>query len=130
IAATGIATAAAAAADASATARAATPQTGRAARVPRPAAKEVNDAPREQAPRRTAPPVLPAPQELPVLRPRRAQDRLQGRQAAATLHLGARQDRAEPDHGGLGQEAARAGAGHKARAPAGAPAVRRQLTPA
>ena len=33
---------------------------------------------------RGAPPVLPTPEILPVLRPERAQDRLQGRQAACS----------------------------------------------
>src|SRR6202040_2774554 len=56
--------------------------------------------------RRWAPAVLSPPQELPVLRRQRAEDRLQGRQAVAALRVGARQDRAEPHHGGLGQEAA------------------------
>src|SRR5262249_20060684 len=41
---------------------------------------------------------------------------LQGREAAAALHLGARQDRAEPHHRRLGQEAARVGSGHQALA--------------
>src|SRR6185369_3324247 len=41
------------------------------------------------------------PQELPVLRRQRAQDRLQGRAAAPALHLRARQDRAEPNFGGV-----------------------------
>ena len=64
-----------------------------------------------------APPaVLPPPQDLPVLRRQRAEDRLQGREAAAALRLRARQDRAEPHHRGLGQEAARARAGDQARA--------------
>ena len=57
-----------------------------------------------------APPVLPPPQDLSVHRRQRAEDRLQGRAAAAALRFGARQDRAEPDHGGFRQEAARAGA--------------------
>ena len=52
------------------------------------------------------PALLPPPQELSVQRPQGAEDRLQGRQAPATLHLGARQDRAEPDHRRLRQEAA------------------------
>ena len=49
-------------------------------------------------------PVLPPPQDLSVLRRQRAQDRLQGRAAAAALHLGARQDRAEPHHRGVGKK--------------------------
>src|SRR5690349_9145444 len=58
--------------------------------------------------RRPAPPVLPPSQDVSVLRRQCAEDRLQGRQAAAALHFRARQDRAEPHHGGLGEEAARA----------------------
>ena len=53
-----------------------------------------------------APPLLPPPQDLPVHRRQRAEDRLQGREAVAALRLGARQDRAEPHHRGLDQEAA------------------------
>jgi len=53
-----------------------------------------------------APPVFPPPQELPVHRRERAEDRLQGREAAGALRLRARQDRAEPHHRGLRQEAA------------------------
>ena len=52
----------------------------------------------------------------PFSGPERAQDRLQGRAAAAALHLRARQDRAEPHHRGLDQEAARAVARDQARA--------------
>src|SRR5678815_2639776 len=60
--------------------------------------------------------VLPAAQDLPVLRNQRAKDRLQGREAVAALRLRARQDRAEPHHGRLDPEAARAGAGDQAGA--------------
>src|SRR3984893_9699111 len=56
--------------------------------------------------RRWTPAVLSPPQELPVLRRQRAEDRLQGRQAVAALRVGARQDRSEPHYGGLGEEAA------------------------
>src|ERR1700727_61498 len=56
--------------------------------------------------RRRTPAVLSPPQELPVLRRQRTEDRLQGRQAVAALRLGARQSLAEPHHGGLGEEAA------------------------
>ena len=66
--------------------------------------------------RRRPPAVLPPPQDLPVLRRQCAEDRLQGRQAAAALRLRARQDRAEPHHRGLGEEAARARPGDQARA--------------
>ena len=62
------------------------------------------------------PAILPPPQELPVLRRERAEDRLQGRQAAAAVRFGARQDRAEPHHRGFGQEAARTRPGDQARA--------------
>ena len=60
--------------------------------------------------RRRPPAVLSPPQVLPVLRPERAEDRLQGRAPAVALPVGARQDRAQPHHRGLRQEAARAGA--------------------
>ena len=43
--------------------------------------------------------LLPPPQVLPLLRPERAEDRLQGRAPAVPLPVGARQDRAEPHHG-------------------------------
>src|ERR1700724_1918387 len=56
--------------------------------------------------RRWTPAVLSPPQELPVLRRQRAEDRLQGRQAVAALRVGARQDRSEPHYGGLGEEEA------------------------
>src|SRR5262245_50686171 len=62
-----------------------------------------------------SPPILSPPQDLPVLRDQCAEDRLQGRAASATLRFRARQDRAEPDHGGFRQEAARARARHQAR---------------
>ncbi len=52
------------------------------------------------------PSVFPPPQDLPVHRSERAEDRLQGFQAADALRLRARQDRAEPHHRGLRQEAA------------------------
>src|SRR6266446_6441620 len=61
------------------------------------------------------PSVLPAPQDLPVLGGERAQDRPQGREALAALRIGARQDRAEPHHRSVGQEAARACAGDQTR---------------
>jgi hypothetical protein len=67
--------------------------------------------------------VLPAAQELPVFGRRRAQDRLQGCQAAAAVHLRARQDRAEPHHGGFGQAAARTGSRHQAGTISGASAL-------
>src|SRR5580658_1658277 len=73
---------------------------------------------RRRRPRCTSgypPAVLPPAQDLPVLRPERPEDRLQGREAAAALHLRAGQDRTEPNHGSVGQEAARTGSGHQAR---------------
>src|SRR5688572_17615412 len=39
-----------------------------------------------------APPVLPPPEDLPVHRHECAEDRLQGREAAGPLRVGARQD--------------------------------------
>src|SRR5689334_12398150 len=65
---------------------------------------------------RRAPAVLPAAQILPLLGAACAQDRLQGCEAAAALHLRARQDRAEPHHRRLDEEAARARASNQARA--------------
>src|SRR5215471_8774503 len=59
--------------------------------------------------------LLPPAQDLPLLERSRPEDRLQGREAPAALPLGARQDRAEPHHRGLGQEAASPGPGHQAR---------------
>ena len=53
-----------------------------------------------------ASPVLPPQEDLPVHRHERAEDRLQGSQAARALRVRARQDRAEPHHRGLCQEAA------------------------
>src|SRR6266700_1697633 len=62
------------------------------------------------------PSVLPPSQDLSLHRTERAEDRLQGFQALDALRLRARQDRAEPDHGGLGQEAARTRPRNQARA--------------
>ena len=78
--------------------------------------------------RRGTPAVFPPPQELPVLRRQRAEDRLQGRQAAAAVRIGARQDRSEPYHGGFRQEAARACASDQARAVSRAAALRHSLS--
>src|ERR1051326_4740247 len=74
-----------------------------------------------------APPVLPATQVLPVLGAERTQDRLQGREDPATLRIRARQDRAEPHHGGLCQETARARAGDQTGALLGPVALRDAL---
>src|SRR3546814_18806726 len=83
--------------------------------------------PRVQPPKREAPnerpdrrrrrwpsPLLPSPQELPVLRTEGAEDRLQGHAPAAALRFGARHDRAEPTHRRFDKEAACAGACDKA----------------
>src|SRR5690606_7279493 len=56
--------------------------------------------------RRWPSPLLPSPQELPVLRAEGAEDRLQGHAPPAALRVRARQDRAEPHHRRVGQEAA------------------------
>ena len=64
---------------------------------------------------RPPPPILPPPQDLPVLRPERAEDRLQGHAPALALHFRARQDRAVAHHRRFRQEAARTGAGDQAR---------------
>src|SRR5581483_11734504 len=50
--------------------------------------------------------VLPPAQDLPVHGRERPEDRLQGHEAVAALHLRARQDRAEPHHRRIDQEAA------------------------
>src|SRR5947209_9296940 len=57
---------------------------------------------------RSPPSLLPPPQELPVLRPERAEDRLQGYAPALALHFRARQDRAVAHHCRVREEAARA----------------------
>src|SRR6202165_4569176 len=62
------------------------------------------------------PSVFPPPQDLPVHGSECAEDRLQGFQAFDALRLRARQDRAEPHHRRLRQEAARTRARHQARA--------------
>src|SRR3546814_811171 len=77
---------------------------------------------------RCTPPLFPPAEDLPVLRCQCAEDRLQGREASLTLHLRARQDRPEPHHRGIGEEAARAGAGDQARPLSGTAALHRRLT--
>src|SRR5690554_2036575 len=57
---------------------------------------------------RRTPSVHAPAQDLPVLGRRRAEDRLQGREAPAAVRLRARQDRAEPHHGRVRDQAARA----------------------
>src|SRR6476661_10995111 len=73
------------------------------------------------------PTVFPPPQELPIHGRQCAEDRLQGFQAVDALRVRARQDRAEPDHGRLRQEAARARPRHQARAVPGPLALRHSL---
>src|SRR5712692_5513857 len=60
------------------------------------------------------PSVFPPSQDLPVHGSECAEDRLQGFQAADALRVRARQDRAEPHHGRVRQEAARTRARHQA----------------
>src|ERR671913_28903 len=86
--------------------------------------KRERDERKDRERRRRAPSVLPPAQDLPLLGAQCAEDRLQGHQAPVALRVGARQDRAEPHHGGLGQEAARAGPGHQACPHPRAPALR------
>src|SRR5204862_2451135 len=103
----------ASATDASATAtvmiaRAATGRPSRASANGRPPKEKLDEhhCPRQRRrrPRRRPPALLPPAQDLPVLRRQRTEDRFQGREAAAALRLGARQDRPQPDHRGLVQE--------------------------
>src|SRR5580704_8177985 len=74
------------------------------------------------------PSVFPPPQDLPVHGSECAEDRLQGLQAVDALCLRARQDRAEPHHRGLRQEAARTRARHQALAFPWSAALRDPLT--
>src|SRR3954465_950600 len=74
------------------------------------------------------PSVFPPPQDLPVHGSECAKDRLQGFQAVDALRLRARQDRAEPHHRSLRQEAARTGAGHQALAIPRSASLRHSLT--
>src|ERR1700738_5551310 len=62
------------------------------------------------------PSVFPPPQDLPVHGSECAEERLQGVQAVDALRVRARQDRAEPHHCRLRQEAARSRARHQALA--------------
>src|ERR1700761_7636778 len=55
---------------------------------------------------RNGTPILPPPQELPLLREGRSPDRLQGRPSAPGLRVRAWQDRPQPHHRGVRQEAA------------------------
>src|ERR1700736_1202789 len=73
------------------------------------------------------PSVFPPPQDLPVHGSECAEDRLQGFQAVDALRLRARQDRAEPHHGGIRQEAARTRTRHQARAFPRPAALRNQV---
>src|ERR1700676_1939991 len=74
------------------------------------------------------PSVFPPPQDLPVHGSECAEDRLQGFQAVDALRLRARQDRAEPHHRRLRQEAARTRARHQALAFPRSAALRHSLT--
>src|SRR3954452_25357442 len=74
------------------------------------------------------PSVFSPPQDLPVHGSERAEDRLQGFQAVDALRLGARQDRAEPHHSGVREEAARARARHQALALSRSASLRDPLT--
>src|SRR5437763_7331620 len=62
------------------------------------------------------PSVFPPPQDLPVHGSECAEDRFQGFEAVDALRFRARQDRAEPHHRRLRQEAARTRARHQALA--------------
>src|SRR5512144_2025163 len=62
------------------------------------------------------PSVFPPPHDLSVHGSERSEDRLQGFQALDALRVGARQDRAEPHHGGLRKEATRTRPRYQARA--------------
>src|ERR1700752_1826805 len=62
------------------------------------------------------PSVFPPSQDLPVHGSECAEDRLQGFQAVDALRVRARQDRAEPHHRRVRQEAARTRARHQALA--------------
>src|SRR5579883_3602367 len=76
---------------------------------------------------RDAAALLPAAEILPVLGAARAQDRLQGCEAAAALRVRARQDRAEPHHRRLDQEAAGTRPGDQARAVSRPSALQRAI---
>src|SRR5580704_8019276 len=58
---------------------------------------------------------LSPPQNLPVFRPERAQNRLQGHPSSLALYFRAWQDRPVANHRRFGQEAARAGKGRQTR---------------
>ena len=77
---------------------------------------------------RPPPSLLPPPQVLPVHRPERAEDRLQGHAPALALHLRARQDRALAHHRGLRGQTARTRPGDQARALPRPAALRHPLT--
>ncbi|BAE50906.1 hypothetical protein amb2102 [Paramagnetospirillum magneticum AMB-1] len=62
--------------------------------------------PRRRRWRSPASSVLPPPQDLPVLGRGCAEDRLQGHQAAVSVHFRAWQDRPVAHHRGVRQEAA------------------------
>src|SRR5580700_7805409 len=58
---------------------------------------------------------LSPPQNLPVFRPERAQNRLQGHPSSLALYFRAWQDRPVANHRRFGQEAARPGEGRQTR---------------
>ena len=77
------------------------------ARMPRPRLKPRRPTPKPPRETPNEPQAfLPASKILSFFRTRRAQDRLQGREASATLYLGTRKDRAEPHHRRIREEAA------------------------
>ena len=73
-----------------------------------------------------APPDVPPPQGLQVLRGQDRRHQLQGRQAARAVRAGARQDSAAPHLGHLRDAPAQAADGDQARAAARADSVRRR----
>src|SRR5579883_700336 len=75
-----------------------------------------NDHGHVAASRRSTPAVFPPSQKLPVLRRQCAEDRLQGRQAAAAVRVRTGQDRPQPHYRGLGKKAAGTCASNQTRA--------------
>ena len=94
-------------------------------------AAPVKTQPREHSDgQRPSPTVFPSPQVVPVFRPERAEDRLQGHSPAVALHLRARQDRAFAHHRGQRQQAARTRPSDQARPVSGPLALCDPLTTA
>src|SRR5690606_4147846 len=75
-----------------------------------------------------APAVSSPPQDLSLLRPERAENRLQGCAPPAALHFRARQDRALAYHCCQSEEAARARQGNQARPLPGTSPLRGEVT--